>query len=570
MLDNCLKNKAKQKVSVLSNLLYLIFFLLLLCIVFSSCKEETKNIGEKSIVHKPAEINPTASEIIRTSLEDAIANNGHLPNIQLKFPSYIDFIYRKNNFVPIWTNAGKWTERADSLFQSLNDVYTFGLFPEDYHFKRLTELRQETLIDTVSKENNLDASLWAETDILFTSAFINLIKDVKRGRLIEDSLILKDSVLNKEFFEQQFSIYKEVSGNEFLKRLEPKHAGYKDLKWSLETFLIDADLKKYSYIDPKDSTNLFKSVLIRLSEEDTSINESNTLDSSALATCIKKYQKLHNLKTDGKITLGFINRLNNTDREKFIRIGINLDRYKLLPNLPAKHIWVNIPSYQLKVIDDSFEVISSKVVVGKPISKTPLLTSVITDMITYPKWHIPNSIIEKEILPGLKRDINYLAKKGYSLADYKGNEIDPASVNWDKFEKNIPFRVIQGSGDDNALGVIKFNFPNNFSVYLHDTNQRHLFSKEKRALSHGCVRVESWDNLACYLLEQDTVSKNAIPIDSLNTWLALKEKHVIPLRNKIPLFIRYFTCESEDGNLVVHEDIYGEDRRMREKYFKEK
>ena len=238
--------------------------------------------------------------------------------------------------------------------------------------------------------------------------------------------------------------------------------------------------------------------------------------------------------------------------------------------LPEKYIWVNVPGYQLVVKDSGSVIFSSKVVVGKPESQTPLLTSAITDMITYPKWHIPNSIIAKEILPALKKDVGYLAKKGYSLADFKGNEIDPATVDWSKYEKEIPYRVIQGSGDDNALGVIKFNFPNKFSVYLHDTNQRHLFSKNKRALSHGCVRVESWDTLATYLLEQDTIVANATPIDSLQTWLALKEKHVIALRNKVPLYIRYFTCEGEDGALVIHDDIYGEDNRLREKYFKEK
>jgi murein L,D-transpeptidase YcbB/YkuD len=231
---------------------------------------------------------------------------------------------------------------------------------------------------------------------------------------------------------------------------------------------------------------------------------------------------------------------------------------------------VNIPGYQLQLKDNDTVIIASKVVVGKPNTRTPQLTSVITDMITYPKWHIPNSIIAKEILPALKKDVGYLAKKGYSLADYQGNEIDPATVKWSQYEKEIPYRVIQGSGDDNALGVIKFNFPNKFSVYLHDTNQRHLFSKDKRALSHGCVRVESWDTLATYLLLQDSVHEKAVPIDSMQTWLALKEKHVIPLRNRVPLYIRYFTCEGVDGALVFHDDVYGEDRSIREKYFKEK
>jgi L,D-transpeptidase YcbB len=390
------------------------------------------------------------------------------------------------------------------------------------------------------------------------------------GRLVEDSTLYKDSVINSQFFEQQLSSFQKVNTQEFLANLEPAHEGYAQLKRSLEDFLATADLRKYTYIDSKDSANLYRVVQVRLSEEDSTVSTATTLDSVSLASAVKKYQKAHGLKADGRLTAGLISHLNNTDREKFIRIGINLDRYKQLPVLPAKYIWVNIPGYQLQVREDSLTIFNSKIVVGKPETPTPLLTSIITDMITYPKWHIPNSIIIKEILPALKKDVTYLAKKGYSLSDYDGNEIDPASVDWSKYEKSIPYRVIQGSGDDNALGVIKFNFPNKHSVYLHDTNQRHFFKKAKRALSHGCVRVEYWDNLACYLLDQDTVSVRATPVDSVLRWLAVKEKHVVPLRNKIPLYIRYFTCEAEDGDLVMHEDIYGEDRRLRETYFKQK
>jgi L,D-transpeptidase YcbB len=207
--------------------------------------------------------------------------------------------------------------------------------------------------------------------------------------------------------------------------------------------------------------------------------------------------------------------------------------------------------------------------VGKPETSTPIITSVMTDMITYPLWHIPNSIIVKEILPALKKDPGYLKRKGYSLVDKDYNEIDPYTIDWSKYEKGIPYRIIQGSGDDNALGVLKFNFPNKFSVYLHDTNQRSFFSRKKRALSHGCVRVQAWQDLAYYLLDKDSTRPNAIPPDSLSTWLAVKEKHVLPLRSRIPLFIRYFTCEAgSDGSIIFHEDIYGEDRRLRQAYLK--
>ena len=239
--------------------------------------------------------------------------------------------------------------------------------------------------------------------------------------------------------------------------------------------------------------------------------------------------------------------------------------------MPEKYLWVNIPSYYLQLRECDTVILQSKVVVGKPETKTPMLTSTIVDMITYPKWTIPESIIKKEILPGLKKDPGYTTRKGYSLVDKDGNEVDPYSVSWAKYEKGIPYKVVQGSGDDNALGVLKFNFPNKYSVYLHDTNQRYLFSKTSRALSHGCVRVQAWNELAQYILRNDSsFASNAVPVDSLESWLATKQKRYIPVRKPIPLFIRYFSCETKNGKLVFYEDIYEEDKRLRDRLFSSK
>jgi len=139
----------------------------------------------------------------------------------------------------------------------------------------------------------------------------------------------------------------------------------------------------------------------------------------------------------------------------------------------------------------------------------------------------------------IKRD---LARKGFSLVDSKGNEVDPYSVDWSKYSKGIPYRVVQGSGDANALGIMKFVFSNKYSVYLHDTNQRYLFGNAMRSLSHGCVRVQEWEKLAYYILRNDSLnagSSGYTKIDSLKTWLQKKQKRSIAVRNKIPVYIRY-------------------------------
>jgi len=239
--------------------------------------------------------------------------------------------------------------------------------------------------------------------------------------------------------------------------------------------------------------------------------------------------------------------------------------------MPNKYIWVNLPGYYLQLWDNDTVKIESRVVVGKPNTRTPLLTSQISDMVTYPQWTIPNSIILKEILPALKRNPGYLAKKGYMLTTWEGEEVDPYTVDWEKYKKGIPFRVVQGSGDANALGILKFNFPNKYSVYLHDTNQRYLFKNENRALSHGCVRVQEWEKLTYYISALDSINYESSASqsvgDSIKVWLNRKEKHVVPVKSKIPVYFRYFTAAGKNGKVVFYDDIYGEDKAAREAYF---
>jgi len=415
---------------------------------------------------------------------------------------------------------------------------------------------------------------------MLSDALISMIHDIKLGRLPNDSITLrKDSVLTEEFISSKFNAAASgLSLDIIIPPLEPKHEGYRDLKTAVKNFLSTADFKPISPIvfPNKNRDELRQAVIKRLFDihfiDSTSLNA----DSSQLVLFLKKLQKERGMTIDGKIGAQTIRMLNLSDEEKFKRIAITMDRYKMLPDsMPEKYIWVNIPSYTLRLINKDTMVIKSKVVVGKPLTRTPVLTSAVSEMITYPQWTIPASIIEKEILPGLKKDTAYLRKKGYSLLNSKNEEVEPDSINWNKYKKSIPFKVIQGSGDDNALGVLKFNFNNNYSVYLHDTNQRSFFSNDSRALSHGCVRVQEWQKMAYYIMNNEnssiTNSKvKPIPVDSLTHWLEIKEKHSIPIRSKVPVFIRYFTCEVNDGQISFFEDIYDEDKKMIEMLFANK
>src|SRR5688572_4200423 len=333
-----------QRITIL---IYVLSFVIL------SCKEH-KRLNEKEIVEKPAEINKTARDIIKESLNDLISDpeNKELP--RLKNVSSIKSIYDQNDYEPIWTGNGKWNSYTDSLYLLIDSARYYGLFAGDYYKPELSNLRHRLIIDTSSKQDKLDAALWAKTELYLSDAFIQLIKDLRNGRILQDTTsVRKDSVLTDSFYNNQLQAFKNNSIYGFTSELEPSHSGYQNLKNALKHFLIVADFQQYTYLNPKDSINLKTLALKRLIEDSITIDSAITNDSLKLASAIKKYQKRVGIKQDGKLSSSIIARLNQTDTEKFIRIAITMDRYKQLPaKFPPQYIWVNIPEYYMYLKED--------------------------------------------------------------------------------------------------------------------------------------------------------------------------------------------------------------------------
>jgi L,D-transpeptidase YcbB len=562
---------------------YLQLTLIILLLFIVACNNNTAGTNDSKVVKDPEDMNDKTAEIIKTVLETALKNDGKIDDtIRLHLAAAVNSFYSGNNYAPVWSSKEQWLPVADSLHNLIAGAELEGLFPRDYHYKNLMSLKATLDADSLKR---MDAVLWTKADLMLTDAFMRIIKDLKYGRLKADSVSLNpDSLQAADFFVKNLKeLTEEKQFTALLKKLQPVHKGYWDLKAGIKRFVDSMDRRTYTYVtypfkkgNSKDSLFFIKTFQKRLSESGAISFTDRLPDSLQLSEAIKKYQKQKGLKTEGKLAASLIKVLNTSDAERFKRIAITLDRYKQLPEkMPEKYIWVNLPGYYLWVIDHDTVALESRVICGKPETRTPLLNSAITDMITYPTWTVPTSIIAKQYLPKLKNNPGYLSRLGLKLVNGKGETIDGYSVNWGKYSKGIPYRVVQASGDNNALGIFKFNFNNPYSVYLHDTNQRYLFKNASRALSHGCVRVQEWEKLAFYIARND--SANAKPSDSLryNTdsiknWIAAKERRRIDVKNKIPIYIRYFSCEGKDGKIKFYEDIYGEDKAMREKYFADK
>lgn len=553
-----------------AKLLSSFIFIFLSCCI--SCKNKHGSKDRNNVIN-PSEMNAEVKLVIDNILNTAEKNEYKLKDSSLlTYNAFLKNYYYNTGYEPIWSSKQEWLPQAALLVKYIENAGLQGLYKEDYHFVKLINIKSVLDIDSIKK---MDAVLWANADLLMSEAYAGLLKDLRQGRLLPDSLSWRnDSAKFRIFFAPNFDRIKNGEHlNNILEAVQPQHAGYKSLKKTLQKFIDSMDTRTYTYLvyPYKDSIGFLKLFKKRMNEAGIVIPIN--ADSLQLTSAIKQYQKTKGLTADGKIGNNVIKNLNLTGKQKFNTIAITLDKYKLLPEvMPPKYIWVNLPAYHLKVWSADTIVLESKIICGKPNTPTPILTSAISDLVLYPTWTVPTSIISKEMLPGLKRNTSYLARKGLYLLNGKGEKINPANINWAKYTKGIPYRIQQGSGDGNALGVIKFNFKNPFSVYLHDTNQRYLFKNSVRSLSHGCVRVQEWQKLANFLIRNDSMNLKRndsmhYNTDSIINWIAHKEKHTIEVKNKMPLYIRYFSCENINGSIKFYDDIYGEDKDLKQKFF---
>jgi L,D-transpeptidase YcbB len=547
------------------------FLIILTAISFVQCKSKGENASEKDIVINPAKLAENTTEDIHHTLDYLKTNQGQLnDSVKIRFTGLMDSLYEANQYKPIWIRDEKTIPEGHSLINLIQNCRLWGLFPNDYHYNMLSFIERAFALDTNAARN---AAFWARKDLLMTDAFLKLAKDLKQGRIPHDSVTLRtDTVLRDSFYASALNQALQTGNiSQVLHNLEPHSKGYDSLKNYIGSFLDSANFAPYTYLayPYADSVSFFHLLQKRLVETGNLSDTVPPMDSVKFKSALIRFQKKYEYKITGHITNSIVDRLNNTDLEKFRRIAVTLDRYKQLPDsFPETYVWVNLPAYSLRLIDHDTVLFSSKVIVGGPMTRSPVLTSEISNFITMPQWTVPYSIIFKEMLPQIIKNVDYLEKENLMVVNDEDSVLDPHTINWKRLNRtHFPYQIKQRQGDDNSLGVIKFNFRNKYSVYMHDTNVRWMFSKSYRAISHGCVRVKEWNKLANYLVRNDSLR---YPPDTLKAYIARGEKHIISGFHKLPLYIRYFTCEGKDGKIVFYEDIYDEDRDLIRKYFMNK
>ncbi len=476
-------------------------------------------------------------------------------------------VYRAGGFKPLWTTADGLDQRGQDILALLAKSADEALEPTDYLPPALGSFTDSP---TMFKG---DLVHLARLDLGLTATVLKYARHVSGGRLVPNRLT-KYNDISPEPVDPAAAV-KVLAWSPFpldyLESLEPTHPAFALLKAELakkRALLHVAESeaippgKRVQPGDEDDRLLLVRHHLERLGYlKATSARPKHAAASPVLGQdmteALKAFQTEAQLKSWGGLDQATVNALNDrTERRNVAKLIYNIERLRWLPkDLGRKYVFVNQAAYQLQIIDNGREAWRTKVIIGKPLTQTVAFHDQMESVVFNPSWGVPPSIIRKEMLPILRRDPSYLDRLGYRVIARNGQIVHSSSINWSAYDKGVPFSVQQPPSDDNALGEIKFLFPNSHSIYFHDTPARSLFDRSARAFSHGCVRVEN-PRIFAELLLGFSAEEVAKRIDSGRSQSAR-------VKGDIKVHITYFTAwPDQNGKIIYHDDVYGRDQRM--------
>lgn len=566
--------------------LYIPLFLLLL----SSCSPEKPAEEKKVVVKKVQDLNKIVSE----QLKEILDANKEKTILTLHHDTLLTFGFFKSLYtgftVELFSTRGKFNALGDTLVSIIREARLYGLIPNDYHLKKIDSLKNNFFNKA---DSTYDAFAIAKADLLLCDAYFKMGAHLNKGRFYPDSLLLEwnPNKLDSNWTNILMNGLQTKNLRKALDSLEPKHEGYVLLKQEFRRYILENEkinwdsVSFYNITDTAKFYEKLKQRLIITGDYDSAAKYSTRRikgeitqiikDSLILAEGIKSFQKKMNLEPDGKLGK-YTKQALAQDKELTIRqMEMALERWRWEPKeYPKKYFWVNIPSCDLHVFEwdkkqkkDTL-VLLSNVVVGKPENQTPVLKSKINYMIIYPYWKVPYSIAWKEILPAVQADTSYLRRKGFEVLGAGGRVVDPRKIKWKKYNKdNLPYSFRQVIGEENSLGILKFNFNSRYGVYMHDTNSKKYFKTFYRWQSHGCIRLEQYYEAARFIIRDDTLK---IPYDTLDAWLAKQEQQKINLRKQIPIYVKYYSSVADSLGLHRYIDIYRKDEAMEKMLYKNK
>jgi murein L,D-transpeptidase YcbB/YkuD len=484
----------------------------------------------------------------------------------------IEKIYVNNQLHPYWVDNNGPGQKAETLLAVLASSDEDGLAPEHYRLEQINSLW----------DSYTPADL-AALDVTLTLALGTYVTDMREGRSVT---CLLDPKLFAAARDKEVKIAEVVQEaldapelGKFLKQQAPQHHGYQSLKRALALYRKFEKQGGWEKIPAgqilkpgmTDSRLALITRRLAITRDLLPLAEAPTWYNKQLVQAIKHFQGRYNLGQDGIIGKATLAAMNIPVEDHIRRIILNMERWRWLPHtLDGQRLLVNIAGFRLAAIQNEEQEITMPVIVGKVYHKTPVFSHTMRYLEINPYWNIPNSIAINEIVPKMIKNPGYLAKKHIRIfAGWQNNapEVDPASIDWHTIGNGIKrYRLRQDPGAHNALGTIKFMFPNRYNVYLHDTPGHSLFKRNNRSFSHGCIRVSDPQGLAEYILNKDGKPWTRKKINAL---ISKGKRLVIPLKHPFPVHILYRTVfiDPNDGAVHFYDDIYGRDNLLAQALF---
>lgn len=479
--------------------------------------------------------------------------------------------YEGRGFRPAWSDDYGPSPDVEDFLEVIRAAYREGLNPQDYHLNKI----EAVLSDLYTRQIGLgtyDVEKLADLDLILTKAFFLYASHLVDGR-VDHRNIYPDWVVNQGSADMKALLSEALDSGDMQKTLAdlaPHYPKYVRLREKLIKYLAIAESGGWPQVPdgPKllkgsggKRVAILRQRLIASGDLASMAQESPVIFDHDVETAVRKFQKRHGLKDDGRVGKSTLKVINVPLETRIRQIALNMDRLRWLSSdMGQNYIFVNIADFSLEVMEDEQPVMSMRIIAGKDEQRSCVLSAKMTYLELNPFWRVPDSIATKEILPQIKKYPGYLAQKTIKVfKDWSDNakEIDPMLVNWSRVRaSNLGYKFRQEPGPLNPLGRIKFIFPNECEIYLHDTPARHLFGRARRDFSHGCIRVEKPVELATYLLRNK------------ETWIQKKilaeirkgKRQVVMLPEPVNVHIFYGTVwVDREGVLQFRNDIYHAD-----------
>jgi len=518
---------------------------------------------------------------VSSVLNANVSQDNLIKDIKSYKSKFIKNVYSSNSYQSIWIKGNSLSPLGKELLSQIKSDKTVA---PDLPFYKLYKSVSNSV-----KSGKFDASLELKITRLYKqymdylikgeinwSAFKNHIASLRKKYDYQvgyetktppysSAKILENAILSNSF-------------NGIFNKVEPHRFRYKALKSDLVKFLHTnwKTVGKIGTLNVGSSSPAVPIIRKRLQVEGDLRGCTQSMDStvydSCMAKAVKRFKIRHGMKPTSTIGKRARLEFNRSPRYYVRKMRLNLDRMKWSNRKEGQvRIELNIPSFRLYLYDGNELVTTMRVITGKPDHPTPVFSNVMTTVVVNPYWRIPESIVKNEMIKHLLKNPHYYEKQHKYLYNGWGpnaKKVNPATVNWRKYYKNkkpIPYHFMQSPGTKNALGKIKFLFPNKYSVYIHDTPGKYKFFKTRRAFSHGCMRIQKPREL----LEALSLYNSNIHVNSIMKRLGTDDKKAIGLRRRIPVDITYFTAYVDNyGYLHFRDDVYGYDRAMLRNYAK--